>query len=45
METFSIASLEGGHRFRLWFKLANLPKVRIRDLAHAGNTPFSKLMM
>ena len=23
--------------FRLWFKLANLPKVSIRDLARAGN--------
>ena len=23
--------------FRLWFQLANLPKVSIRDLAHVGN--------
>ena len=28
----------------LWFKLANLPKVSIRDLAHAGNrTPVAEL--
>ena len=45
METSSklIASLGGGHHFRLWFKLANLANVSIRDLAHAGNrTPVAE---
>ena len=32
-----VASLEGGHRLGYMVKLADLPKVNIRDLAHAGN--------
>ena len=45
METSSIARCWSRRRppFRLWFKLANLPKVSIRDLAHAGNrTPVAE---
>ena len=38
METsFSIASLGGGHHLGCGLNLANLPKVSIRDLPHAGN--------
>ena len=45
METSSIPHCQPRRRppFRLWFKLADLPKVSIRNLAHEGNrTPVAE---